>query len=129
MLTSGGGYYLFGGLEEGTYYVEFIKPSNYDFAPQNTGTNDAIDSDASSITGRTEFIALSNGENDDTWDAGLCKESDNKTPPDTPEENPPVPVGGDVFPINKSGLITPWICLMLFIVFGSLILERKKTVN
>jgi len=129
MLTSGGGFYLFGGLEEGTYYVEFIKPSNYDFAPQNTGTDDAIDSDASPITGRTEFIALSNGENDDTWDAGLCKESDNKTPPDTPEEDPPVPVGGDVYPVNKSGLITRMICLMFYIVFGSLILERKKIAN
>ncbi len=63
------GYYLFPNLAAGSYTIEFIAPDCHVFAPQDRGSNDAIDSDASS-TGRTAAINLAANDNLNT-DAGL----------------------------------------------------------
>jgi SdrD B-like protein len=82
MLTSGGGNYLFDGLLAGTYFVEFVLPEDFDaFTAQDQGVDDAVDSDADLVTGRTVCISLEDEELDLTWDAGLV---------DTPIETPPV---------------------------------------
>lgn len=65
------GNYLFTGLPPGDYFLEFVIPSNYVFALANQGGNDAADSDADQITGRTAIFSLPSGVTDNSWDAGL----------------------------------------------------------
>lgn len=76
MTTDANGYYLFAGLLPGDYKVEFVAPEGYVFTAQNQGTDDAIDSDADPVTGRTMCTTLEGGETDVTWDAGLYEEPD-----------------------------------------------------
>ncbi len=54
----------------GYYYLEFILPSGYSFSLNDQGTDDAIDSDANTSTGRTKDFYASAGNNL-TWDAGM----------------------------------------------------------
>ncbi len=68
--TNGVGFYEFTGLIPGSYIVEFVLPGGSVFAPQNQG-NDALDSDADPVTGRSHVITLINGQSDLTIDAGL----------------------------------------------------------
>jgi SdrD B-like protein len=82
MLTSGGGNYLFDGLQAGNYFVEFILPDGFDgFTAQDLGLDDAIDSDADLIIGRTGLISLEDEELDLTWDAGLVDSPIETDPP------------------------------------------------
>jgi len=79
MLTHSGGRYLFEHLSEGTYVVEFIVPNalGYEFTSENIGTGD-LDSDADSVTGRTDPIVLREGEHIVVIDAGVycgCKDA------------------------------------------------------
>lgn len=69
--TSGGGFYSFTNLSPGDYYVEFVLPSGYAFTSQDQGSDDAVDSDADTTTGKTAVTTLVSGETDLTWDAGL----------------------------------------------------------
>ncbi|MBW7883098.1 MAG: carboxypeptidase regulatory-like domain-containing protein, partial [Caldilineaceae bacterium] len=69
--TDANGFYLFTGLQPGTYCVEFEKPAGFNFSPQNQGADDTKDSDADTSTGRTTAITLVAGQSDRTWDAGL----------------------------------------------------------
>ena len=69
--TNSSGYYEFTHLFPGNYYLEFVKPSGYAFTAQDQGGNDAKDSDANTATGKTASTTLTEGETDDTWDAGL----------------------------------------------------------
>ncbi len=71
--TSGGGNYSFTNLEPGDYYVEFTEPIGFNFSPQNSGGDDALDSDANVTTGRADTTTLTPGENDDSWDAGVYR--------------------------------------------------------
>ncbi len=71
-LTDANGRYLFSGLEAGQYFVEFVLPPYYRFSALNQSDNDAIDSDANVVTGRTELITLGSGETTLIWDAGMC---------------------------------------------------------
>jgi hypothetical protein len=70
-VTDADGFYIFDDLTPGDYYVEFIPPEGYDFSPQDQGMDDAKDSDADPITGKTICTTLDAGERDMTWDAGL----------------------------------------------------------
>ena len=68
-VTDASGLYLFDGLAPGCYEVEFVNPDPvgddaYMFSPQNQGGDDASDSDADPVTGRTGHIDLGPGEND-----------------------------------------------------------------
>jgi LPXTG-site transpeptidase (sortase) family protein len=69
--TAADGSYLFTQLPPGDYFVEFVPPAGYAVSPANQGADDAVDSDANLITGRTTTTTLVAGENDLTWDAGL----------------------------------------------------------
>lgn len=69
--TDGLGGYLFTNLSAGQYSVGFVLPSGYVFTSANTGTNDAIDSDANATTGRTDVITLAAGEVNTTLDGGI----------------------------------------------------------
>ncbi len=69
--TNSYGFYLFETLAPGSYYVEFIRPTNYIFSPKNQGTDPALDSDADQATGKTACTQLTSGENDLSWDAGM----------------------------------------------------------
>ena len=55
----------------GDYYVKFILPGGRLFSLMNTGTDDALDSDADPTTGMTVCITLAPGENTPTVDAGM----------------------------------------------------------
>jgi protocatechuate 3,4-dioxygenase beta subunit len=69
--TDASGAYAFSGLTPGSYFVEFAKPTGYSFSPQDSGGNDATDSDANTTTGRTAMFALTAGQNNTIVDAGL----------------------------------------------------------
>jgi uncharacterized repeat protein (TIGR01451 family) len=71
MLTNATGYYSFTGLVPATYSVCFTAPQGYTFTLPNVGGNDAIDSDANSVTGCTQQVTLADGEFNPTLDAGL----------------------------------------------------------
>jgi len=65
------GNYFFGGLSDGSYIIEFASPAPWVFSPHNEGLNDALDSDADPITGRTGVIVLPLQITDRSWDAGI----------------------------------------------------------
>ena len=69
--TNGSGNYLFANLRPGDYFVQFTPPAGLIVTGQDQGADDATDSDANRTTGRTVVTALTAGENDLTWDAGL----------------------------------------------------------
>ena len=65
------GWYLFADRRPGTYEVEFVLPSGFAFSPQNVGSDDTVDSDASPTTGRTGTFVLTSGNDDFTHDAAI----------------------------------------------------------
>jgi len=74
--TNTNGEYSFTGLIPGDYIVEFdpaTLPTGYFFTTPNQGSDDSIDSDADTSTGRTASTTLDPGETDYTWDAGVYR--------------------------------------------------------
>ncbi len=69
--TDANGLYHFTNLTPGTYSVEFVPPAGYTISPANQGANDAVDSDADTVTGQTGTYILAAGETNNTVDAGL----------------------------------------------------------
>ncbi len=69
--TDASGNYSFTNLTPGEYYVEFTLPSGYSFTSDDEGSNDAVDSDADVVTGKTHCTTLASGENNMTLDAGM----------------------------------------------------------
>ncbi len=69
------GWYEFGNLRPGKYQLEFVNPDRLHYAfttrDQHTNTEDALDSDADKVTGRTALFTLTAGQHDPTRDAGL----------------------------------------------------------
>lgn len=65
------GQYLFANLAQGSYVVAFGKPSGYTSSTPNTGADDATDSDADPISGKTGTYVLVAGEFKQTVDAGF----------------------------------------------------------
>ncbi|HNL97926.1 MAG TPA: SdrD B-like domain-containing protein, partial [Accumulibacter sp.] len=79
------GNYKFTNLDPGSYYLWFDKSqavdkngfsrANWNWTYRDVGYNDAVDSDLisnGSYTGYTAWTTLDSGENDMTWDAGIC---------------------------------------------------------
>ena len=64
------GAYAFTNIPSGSYFLEFLAPTNYLPTLQDQGGDDALDSDMSTNTGRTAVFALGGGTNDATRDAG-----------------------------------------------------------
>ncbi len=69
--TAGDGSYSFAGLTPGDYQIEFVPSGVYGLAPQDSGSDDALDSDADPSTGRTAVFTLLSGEAIDHVDAGV----------------------------------------------------------
>ncbi len=71
-VTAADGSYAFTNLAAGDYIVDFpVEVDGATVVGQNAGTNDAIDSDASETTGRTDVITLAISEQSIDNDAGL----------------------------------------------------------
>jgi uncharacterized repeat protein (TIGR01451 family)/gliding motility-associated-like protein len=73
-VTNASGFYSFTGLTPGSslsYSVGFTTPSGYTATLANQGSNDALDSDADLITGKTQSVTLAAGEFNPTLDAGF----------------------------------------------------------
>ncbi len=73
-LTNASGIYSFTGLTPGSsvsYVVGFTAPSGYTATLANQGSDDAKDSDADVLTGRTQSVTLVDGENNTSLDAGF----------------------------------------------------------
>ena len=69
--TSGvNGAYAFTNVPSGSYFLEFVTPTNYLPTAQDADGDDALDSDISTNTGRTAVFTLSGGTTDATRDAG-----------------------------------------------------------
>jgi hypothetical protein len=88
--TNSLGLYSFRGVEPGNYSLQFILPSGHKFSPKDAGTDDTIDSDADTTTGKT--IPFNITDSNDTitiWDAGMYIESSGGTV--TPPVEPSVP--------------------------------------
>ncbi len=69
--TNTSGNYLFSNLAPGDYAIQVAAPSGYVFSAKDQGSNDALDSDVDSLTGKTVLTSLTSGQNDLSWDAGL----------------------------------------------------------
>lgn len=72
--TDTSGEYCFVDLEPVSYIVEFVLPSGFAFTTQNVGSDDTIDSDANTSTGRVS-VDVTSGSNNLTVDAGMRQAS------------------------------------------------------
>jgi protocatechuate 3,4-dioxygenase beta subunit len=80
--TDATGRYSFANLAPGAYYLVFGGKSGYAFSPQNQGSDQGLDSDASPADGKSATTTLVPGENDVTWDAGLAADPPHTSPPE-----------------------------------------------
>lgn len=71
MTTTTNGSYEFENMAPGAYYIVFIPPSGYQLSPVDVGNDDAVDSDADPVTGRTEIFTATTTSENDIWDAGI----------------------------------------------------------
>ena len=74
-LTNASGIYSFTGLTPGSsvsYVVGFTAPTGYTATLANQGSDDTKDSDADVLTGRTQSVNLTNGENNASLYAGFA---------------------------------------------------------
>jgi protocatechuate 3,4-dioxygenase beta subunit len=69
--TNSTGGYLFTDLVPGHYYVHFEQPDHFRATVQNSGTDDAADSDADRVSGNTASFELFSPEDNLTIDAGF----------------------------------------------------------
>ncbi|MAX24446.1 MAG: hypothetical protein CMJ19_08070 [Phycisphaeraceae bacterium] len=70
--SANGGFYELPHLHPNSYIIEVIAPQGYDFTTAGVGTDDQIDSDVSSVTGRTSIILVGPEIREDL-DIGLIK--------------------------------------------------------
>jgi len=69
--TSGNGQFMFSNLLSGGYYLTFSPPPGYVFSYPDQGMDEAIDSDADQVTGKTAVFTLASGETNLNLDAGM----------------------------------------------------------
>ncbi len=72
--TTTGGIYTFGSLTPGTYMIQFVPSTGYQFSVPNLGS-DLTDSDAAQADGKTAAIVVGAGEGNTTMDAGLYRKA------------------------------------------------------
>ncbi len=73
-ITGTDGYYQFNGMVPGSYSVKFDKPAEYNsFSPMGQGGDNAKDSDADIVDGKTASTTLQSGDSDLKLDAGIYK--------------------------------------------------------
>ncbi len=78
--TNSNGYYYFE-VPAGTYKITFIQPLGLEPSPQNTGGDDALDSDADPVMGMTDIFVIGENETNLTFDAGFYSLCVNLTDP------------------------------------------------
>ncbi|MEZ4732232.1 MAG: SdrD B-like domain-containing protein [Caldilineaceae bacterium] len=72
--TDASGYYSFTNLAPTVYGIRFVTstlPAGYIITLRDVGSDNAADSDADPVTGRTLDTLLTNGEYDPDWDLGI----------------------------------------------------------
>lgn len=69
--TDASGQYEFGGLAAGDYRVLVLPGVGFAWTQQDQGTDDTLDSDVSAVSGLSDTITLTAGEQNSTIDAGL----------------------------------------------------------
>ena len=70
-ITDMHGVYSFSYFPLGEYSIEFSLPGGYRFSPKDQGADEAKDSDADPVTGRTDIAVFSPEQYDTSWDAGM----------------------------------------------------------
>lgn len=75
-ITDANGNYAFNNLAAGSYYVQFILPADFYFAPINQGMNDNFDSDTDIINGKTACINIELGDIVTNLDAGMYQDKE-----------------------------------------------------
>ena len=71
--TVGGGNYFFVNPSPGTYTLEFVAPTGYNFTAINAGSDDGIDSDVDPVTRRTGRVTVVLEQSNLTIDAGMYR--------------------------------------------------------
>lgn len=69
-ITDAAGAFLFTGLIEADYYLQFTAPADHSFVTAGAGTDSALDSDADT-SGKTGTFHVGAGQQDRSWDAGV----------------------------------------------------------
>jgi hypothetical protein len=78
--TQTGGYYSFGGLAAGSYYIQVQKPDNYGFfSSRDLGGDDTKDSDVDPATGKSVTFNVTSTTNNKNWDVGLYNSTSTST--------------------------------------------------
>lgn len=67
------GYYLFNNIPAGSYMIGATLPISYQFATQDMGGDDDLDSDVNQLTGRTSIINIGTSDQQAMWDIGLTR--------------------------------------------------------
>jgi hypothetical protein len=84
MRSAGAGDYLFDQLEDGFYHVVVTNQADYEFTIKDSGSDDDIDSDVYSSSGRSDCIEISMSGNDSiVVNAGLVKGETESSPLDS----------------------------------------------
>ncbi|MEW5797302.1 MAG: SdrD B-like domain-containing protein [Candidatus Zixiibacteriota bacterium] len=73
------GLYHFESVMAGSYYLVFVRPDGYFFTLQDSGSDDALDSDVDPSLGRTLCFTLLPEQEVSGWDAGLYTASESCT--------------------------------------------------
>ncbi len=97
--TNDAGIYVFANVPEGDYRVRFTVPDTFLFTDANVGSDDAVDSDVTQVSGQvgtTDTFSLAAGASDTTIDAGVFEiEVETETPEPPANPNNPQPPPGD----------------------------------
>ncbi|HNW58431.1 MAG TPA: SdrD B-like domain-containing protein [bacterium] len=96
-LTSAEGAFQFKDMPSGAYLVEFVLPEGFAFSKPDQGADDALDSDADQVYGKTPAFFVLNGGTYAIWDAGVV--------PYTPPQKSNIRIGDRVWnDSNRNGL-------------------------
>jgi hypothetical protein len=74
--TDASGIYGFTAVAPGDYRIEFVAPSGYVFGTKDVGSNEAADSDADPVSGRTDVFTMLPCDSMSHLDAGLYATTD-----------------------------------------------------
>jgi len=83
--TNPSGIYSFTNVDPGDYYLEFVKPEDYSFSYKDRGGLDQVDSDVDILTGQTNIIVITEGQNLNNVDVGMFQDMDHDHIPDDVE--------------------------------------------
>jgi hypothetical protein len=85
--TNTNGNYIYNDVPLGEYYLQFTQKPGHKFTLKDAGSDDTLDSDADTSTGKTIVFTISADESITIWDAGMYKPGSGGEP-EPPEETP-----------------------------------------